>query len=430
MNYLHNFYTFRQDSSFLYFAGLDIPDLALLIDIDNDNEILLGDDLSVEDIVWTGHRASVTDLASLSGISNTAPLNKIASLLQQAIDKGQTIHYLPPYRPEHVLAYSEWLHIPTAKLEAAASVDLIKAVVAQRSVKTEEEVAEIVKAVNVTNAMQLLAMKNGRSGISERALAGRLEGLAVSAGGNLSFPTILTVNGEILHNHYSTHIAQEGELLLCDCGAETAMHYAGDLTRTFPVSGKFTSQQKDIYEIVLTAHEAALSALQPGVYYKDVHLIACTKIAEGLKSLGLMKGDITEAVQEGAHAAFFPCGLGHMLGLDTHDMENLGEEYVGYTEDFKKSKQFGLKSLRLGKQLEEGYVLTVEPGVYMNHILFEELASKNLHKNFINYEKLEQYKDFGGIRVEEDVLITNNGHRILGDYLPKTAEAIEGAIQA
>ncbi len=428
MNYEHNYYPFRQDSSFLYFSGLDVPDLVLVMDIDNDQDILFGDDLTVEDIVWTGYRASVRDMADKAGIADTAPLKGIHDRIQKAVSLKQSIHYLPPYRPEHVLELSEWLGVSVKAVAAGVSEDLIKAVVAQRSVKSAEEVNEIEKAVNVTNAMQLLAMRNGRAGVSETALAGQLQGLAVSSGGNLSFPTILTVNGQILHNHYGLHVVRDGELLLCDCGAETKSHYAGDLTRTFPVSGKFSQQQKEIYDIVLASHEAAIAALQPGVFYRDVHLLACRTLAQGLKTLGLMKGDVDEAVKAGAHAAFFPCGLGHMLGLDTHDMENLGEAYVGYTDSVVKSSQFGLKSLRLGKQLEPGFVITVEPGLYFNHILFDEWEAAGLFKDFINYDQLKRYLGFGGVRVEEDVLITPDGCRILGEMLPKTAHDIEAEI--
>lgn len=425
MNYLHNFYHFRQDSTFLYFTGLDVPDMISVIDIDHNQEILFGDELTIEDIVWTGHRKSVREMANDAGIATVQPLKKIDSWLKSALAAGRQIHYLPPYRTEQALCLGEWLHIPLTAVAHKASVPFIQAVVAQRSVKTEGEIAQIEMAVNTTNAMQLLAMRAGRAGANETDIAGRLHGLAISAGGNLSFPTILTVNGQILHNHYANNVIHDGQLLLCDCGAETAMHYAGDLTRTFPVSGKFSAQQKEIYDVVLSAHEAALGVLQPGVLYKDVHLLACRKITEGLKMLGLMKGDTEAAVQEGAHAVFFPCGLGHMLGLDTHDMENLGEEYVGYTEALTKSTQFGLKSLRLGRALEEGFVLTVEPGIYFNHLLSDEWQSRGLHKDFICYDKLGQYKNMGGIRVEEDVLITKTGKRVLGEPLVKTTADIE-----
>jgi Xaa-Pro aminopeptidase len=317
-----------------------------------------------------------------------------------------------------------WLHISFELLKVSASVELIKAIVAQRSVKSPEEIIEIEKGVNTTIDMQTKAAMLAQDCVSEISIAGIIHGMAVSAGGNLAFPTILTVNGQILHNHSQKNILKNGQMLLCDCGAETAMHYGGDLTRTSPVDEKFTSRQKEIYNIVVQSHEAAIDLLKPGVLFRDVHLHACEKLAEGLKLLGLMKGDVKEAVHQGAHAMFFQCGLGHMLGLDTHDMEDLGEEYVGYTETLQKSTQFGLKSLRLGRKIESGFVLTVEPGIYIIPELIDLWKSEKKFTDFINYEKLETYKDFGGIRIEEDLLITENGSRILGKPFSRDTEKI------
>jgi Xaa-Pro aminopeptidase len=317
-----------------------------------------------------------------------------------------------------------WLHISFELLKVSASVELIKAIVAQRSVKSPEEIIEIEKGVNTTIDMQTKAAMLAQDGVSEISIAGIIHGMAISAGGNLAFPTILTVNGQILHNHSQKNILKNGQMLLCDCGAETAMHYGGNLTRTSPVDEKFTSRQKEIYNIVVQSHEAAIDLLKPGVLFRDVHLHACEKLAEGLKLLGLMKGDVKEAVHQGAHAMFFQCGLGHMLGLDTHDMEDLGEEYVGYTETLQKSTQFGLKSLRLGRKIESGFVLTVEPGIYIIPELIDLWKSEKRFTDFINYEKLETYKDFGGIRIEEDLLITENGSRILGKPFSRDTEKI------
>jgi Xaa-Pro aminopeptidase len=305
------------------------------------------------------------------------------------------------------------------------SVQLIKAIIAQRSVKSVEEVAEIEKAVNTTIDIQLEVMRYAKEGMTEANIAGKIHGLAISAGGNLSFPTILTVNGQILHNHYTNTILRNGQLVLCDCGAETAMHYAGDLTRTFPVGKSFSVTQKEIYTLVLNTLQAAAGLLKPGILYKEVHLFACEKLVEGLQQFGLMKGDKKEAVAEGAHALFFPCGLGHMMGLDTHDMENLGEQYVGYTDELKKSDQFGLKSLRLGRALEEGFVLTVEPGLYFIPELIDKWEAEKKFTRFINYGKLTPYKTLGGIRLEDDYLITQYGCRLLGKQLPKLPEEIE-----
>jgi len=425
MSYKDNWYSFRQDSSFLYFFGLDRPGLAGIIDVDNGAEIICGDDVSVEEIVWVGTQVSLQEQAEKSGINTIRAQKAIELILKSAQEQGRQIHFLPPYRPENILKLSAWLGIAPAAVNSTSSVTLIKAIVALRSIKSAEEVSEIEKAINVTADMQLTAIRATRQGMTEAQVAGMLHEVVISSGGNLAFPLILTVNGQILHNHYGSTILGEGQMVLCDCGAESAMHYAGDLTRTFPVDTRFTNQQREIYEIVLGAHRAAADKLEPGKLYRDIHLWACEKLAEGLKQVGLMKGDIKEAVAQGAHALFFPCGLGHMLGLDTHDMEDLGEEYVGYTDDIKKSTQFGLKSLRLARALEPGFVLTVEPGLYFIPELIDLWAANKKFEQFINYDKLSAYRSFGGIRIEEDFLITAQGSRLLGKDLPKTIEGIE-----
>ena len=417
MNYLDNCYHFRQDSNFLYFFGIDRPGLAAIIDIDNNNEIIFGNDIGVEDIIWTGPLESLTHQADSIGVLKTLPTISITEKIKNALSEKRKIHYLPPYRADNMQKLNSWLNVPTNLLKKGASVELIKAIVAQRSLKSHEEINEIEKGVNVTVDMQLGAARLATEGISETQIAGNIQGIAVSAGGNLAFPTILTVNGQILHNHSQGNILKNGQMLLCDCGAETSMHYGGDLTRTSPVDKKFSIRQGEIYDVVLHAHEAAIASLHPGVFFKDVHLLACEKLAEGLKVIGLMKGDTKEAVRQGAHAMFFQCGLGHMLGLDTHDMEDLGEEYVGYTDELKKSTQFGLKSLRLGRKVETGFVLTIEPGIYFIPELIDLWKAENKFSDFINYEKLETYKDFSGIRIEEDLLITEKGSRILGKPL-------------
>lgn len=430
MNYKDNYYPFRQDSSFLYYFGLDKADLVGLLDIDNGKEIIFGDEQSVTDITWMGYREPLKDGAARAGIADTRPLQAFGSYLENALRQGQPVYYLPPYRPEQFVRLAEWLSIPPASVLTGASEQLIKAIVAQRSVKTDQELQEIEKAINTTSAMQRTAAAMARDGATEAGIAIRMQGIAMEDGGQLSFPTILTVNGQYLHNHYSFDSIRNGQLLLCDCGAETAMHYAGDLTRTFPVGGKFSSRQKDIYAIVLAAENFALSQLAPGTRYLDVHIAACEKLAEGLKQLGLMKGDCLEAVKAGAHALFFPCGLGHMMGLDTHDMENLGERYVGYTDTLHQSREFGLRSLRLGRELQEGFVLTVEPGIYMNPQLMDQWEAEKKFTDFIRYDKLRAYRDFGGIRIEEDVVITSSGYSVLGDPLGKTAAEAENMVAA
>jgi len=425
MNYKDNCYRFRQDSSFLYFVGLDKPSLALLIDIDKDKEMIIGDEASIDDIVWMGTQTSLPELASTTGIKIVKPVSELEGIMQKAVSNKRTVHYLPPYRPENSIKLSDLLNIPVKGIKEKASVPLIKAIVAQRSIKSAEEVKEINKAVNTSNQMHLAAMGYTKEGLRESEVAGMIEGIAISAGGNISYPVIYTVNGQTLHNHATSNVMKKGQLVLCDAGAETAMHYAGDLTRTFPVEKKFTTVQKEVYEIVLGAEQAAAKALTPGKLFRDIHFLASEYLVEGLKQMGLMKGDNREAVQQGAHALFFPCGLGHMMGLDVHDMEDLGEQYVGYTDDLKKSTAFGLKSLRLGRALEPGFVLTVEPGIYFIPELIDRWQAEKKFTEFINYDKLVPFRNFGGARVEENFLITDTGYSLLGEPLIKEIGEIE-----
>lgn len=422
MNYKDNWYHFRQDSSFLYFFGLDKPGLAAVIDVEGDKDILFGRELTLDEIVWMGPQPSIADQAAQVGIADVRPPAELSNVLKGY--KG-TIHFLPPYRPENIQKLSELLGLSPASVKEGASIAFIKAVVAQRSVKSAEEVEQIEEAVDITAAMHLAAIRGARDGMTEAQLAGVLQGIAISGGGNLSFPTILTVHGQVLHNHYSGTVMRTGQMALCDAGAENAMHYAGDMTRTFPVGQKFTGIQKEMYDIVLSAQEAAIAALKPGVLFRDVHFLAAEKLVEGLKGAGVMKGDVKEAVAAGAHTMVFQCGLGHMMGLDVHDMEDLGEPYVGYTDELKKSTEFGLKSLRLGRALEPGFVVTIEPGLYFIPELMDLRKSEKKYFDFINYDKLEAFRSFGGIRIEEDLLITDTGSRLLGKPLAKRAEEIE-----
>ncbi|MEZ4942699.1 MAG: aminopeptidase P family protein [Saprospiraceae bacterium] len=426
MNYPGNTYHFRQDSNFLYFFGLDKPGLAAVVDVDNDREIIFGDDLSIEDVVWMGAMPKMKTLAANVGVAETQPARRLINFLKKARRAGQSIHFLPPYRHDNMLLLKDALNMTPKKQKAAASEALIRAVVAQRMHKSAEEVAEMERAVNVTGAMHVAAMKAAREGQVEAELAGLVEGIAVSGGGNLSYPVILTVNGQILHNHDHGNTLQRGQMVLGDFGAETAMHYAGDITRTFPVAPKFTSKQREIYQIVLDAEVNAIKSLRPGLPYKEVHLNAARQMAEGLKALGLMQGDMSEAVAQGAHALFFPHGLGHMIGLDVHDMEDLGENYVGYSETVQRSTQFGTAYLRLGRALEPGFVLTVEPGIYFIPQLIDQWRRKKMFTEFINYPALSKYRNFGGVRIEDNVLITEQGYRVLGDPIPKTIAEVEG----
>jgi len=425
MNYKDNLYPFRQDSSFLYFFGLDKPGLAGIIDIDNDQDLIYGRDLTMDEIVWTGPQPSLAEQAVGAGITQTRDMGDLTRDIASLRGTGRALHFLPPYRPENVLKLSGWLGIGPGSMKQHASVPLIKAVVAQRSIKSAEEIGQIEEAVNTTAAMHLAAITGARDGMTEAQLAGGLQGIAISGGGNLAFPTILTVNGQVLHNHYGPTVMKEGRIAICDAGAENAMRYAGDMTRTFPVGKTFTGQQREMYNIVLHSQVAAIGALRPGVLFRDVHALAAEKLMEGLKEVGVAKGDPAAAVAAGAHTLVFQCGLGHMMGLDVHDMEDLGEEYVGYTETLKKSKEFGWKSLRLARELEPGFVVTIEPGLYFIPELMDQYKAEGRFKDFINYDKLEAFRTFGGIRIEDDLLITDRGSRILGKPLVKKASEIE-----
>jgi len=424
MNYPANPYHFRQDSSFLYFFGLDYPGLAGVVDVEEDKDFVFGDDVTIEDIIWMGDQPLLKDRAVKAGVEETLSSNMLEDILRKAIQTGRKVHFLPPYRPETVTKLSHLLGIHNNLVKDYVSQALIKAVVAQRSIKIREEIAEMEKALDVSYEMYTSAMKMARSGVYEREIVGRMEGIALSAGCHMAFPTILTVNGQTLHNHYHGNIMKKGHLVVCDSGAESPKHYASDITRTIPVDGEFTDRQKEIYEIVLETQMTAIQAIKPNVNYRDIHIQAAKTIASGLKDLGLIKGDVDEAVQNGVHAMFFPHGLGHQIGLDVHDMEDLGENFVGYDEKFKRSEQFGLAYLRFAKELTEGFVLTVEPGIYFIPALIDKWKAENKFSEFIDYDKAEGYKDFGGIRIEDDVWVTKDGHRVLGKPIPKTIQEL------
>ncbi len=424
MNYTDNTYPFRQDSTWLYYFGIDHASLAALVDIDERRAVVFGNDLTLDDIVWTGPQPTVAELAARAGVTESAPAAALADALERARSGGRTIHYLPPYRDEHRLTLSRLLGMPVSRIDAGFSLAFVRAVVNMRNHKTDEEVAEIERAVDTSVDMHVAAMQMVRPGLRESDVAARVTEIALASGGGLSFPVIATIHGETLHNHYHGHALASGHIFLLDCGAETAMHYAGDLSSAFPVSTTFDGRQKDVYQVVLEAHLAAVAAVKPGRPFREIHLLACRTIAEGMKGLGLMTGDLDEAVAAGAHAMFFQCGLGHMMGLDVHDMENLGEVWVGY-DGLPKSTQFGLKSLRLARPLEPGFVLTVEPGVYFIPELIRRWKAEGRFTEFIRYDKLEAFADFGGARIEENLVVTPDGHRILGKPRPRTVEEIE-----
>jgi Xaa-Pro aminopeptidase len=424
MNYTDNAYPFRQDSTWLYYFGIDRPGLAAAMDLDEQRTVVFGDDLTIDDIVWTGPQPTIAELAAGGAVVETAPAGALGDFVDRARSGGRTVHHLPPYRDEHRLAFSRILGIPANRVDAGFSLALVRAVVGMRNHKSEEEVAEIERAVDTSVDMHVAAMAMVRPGLRESDVAARVTEIALAAGGGLSFPVIATIHGETLHNHYHGNTLAPGNLFLLDCGAETAMHYAGDLSSAFPVDTAFNGRQKDVYQVVLEAHLAAVAAVKPGRPFREIHLLACRTLAEGLKGLGLMKGDLDEAVSLGAHAMFFQCGLGHMMGLDVHDMENLGEVWVGY-EGLPKSTQFGLKSLRLARPLEPGFVLTVEPGIYFIPELIRRWKAEGKFLDFICYDRLETFADFGGARIEENLLVTPDGHRILGKQRPRTVEEVE-----
>jgi len=425
MNYADNTYYFRQDSSFLYFFGLDYQKLAAVIDVDSGEEFIFGDDVDIEDIIWMGPQVSLQEKAEKVGISTTQPYSKLQQTIEKAISSGRKIHFLPPYRGENKILLSELLGISVSKLKAYSSLQLIKAIVELRSVKEDQEIAEIRKACAVGYQMHVTAMKMAKAGVWEQTIAGTIEGIANSGGGMVSFPVILSQNGETLHNHDHSKNLQNGRLLLVDAGAEVGSHYASDFTRTVPVGGKFTAQQREIYEIVLATNNHARELTKPGSTYLSVHLSAMEVIASGLKAIGLMKGDVKDAVAAGAHALFMPHGLGHMMGLDVHDMEDLGQIYVGYDEETRPVNQFGTAYLRMGRRLQKGFVITNEPGIYFIPALIEKWKAEKINTDFINFDKLESYLDFGGIRLEDDILVTETGSEIIGDRIPITAEDVE-----
>lgn len=424
MNYAANTFHFRQDSSFLYFFGVDQPGWAGVIDLDEGRATLFADDLTIDDIVWTGILPTVAELAAQGGVTETRPVAALHGAVRSAVDRGRAVRFLPPYRPENKLRLFDLLGIHPGQQKERASSELVRAIVEMRVVKSSEEVAEIERAVDTSVDMHLAAVRMVRPGVREAEVAARVTEIAMAAGGHLAFPVIATVHGETLHNHFHGNTLSSGDLFLLDAGAETAMHYASDLTSTFPVNRCFSPQQKDVYQVVLSAHLAALSACRPGVRFRDVHGLTCRTLAEGLKGLGLMRGDLDEAVAQGAHAMFFQCGTGHMLGLDVHDMEDLGEVWVGY-EGQPKSAQFGLKSLRLARPLQPGFVFTVEPGLYFIPELARRWKAEGNFTQFIDYEGLERFLGFGGVRIEENVLVTPEGSRVLGKWRPRTIEEVE-----
>jgi Xaa-Pro dipeptidase len=425
MNYPANTYHFRQDSDFLYYFGLDLPGYTGLLDIDSGKEWIFGNDFDMDDIIWMGPQPTVKELALKCGIINTAPMSRLTDIVAEAISKKRKIHFLPPFRGETKMTLGALLKENPCQMKTLASVNLINAVVSMRSIKEKIEVEEIEKAVDIAYEMHVTAMKMCKQGTKEQDIFGAVEGIALSRGSGTSFPIILSINGQTLHNHAHGNILKKGRMMVTDAGAETNLHYASDITRTTPVGGKFSQQQKDIYEIVLKANVGAIGNTRPGVSNRDIHFDACRIISTELKNLGLMKGNIDDAVAAGAHALFMPHGIGHMMGLDVHDMEALGENYIGYNDDVRRSDQFGLAFLRFAIPYKTGHVFTIEPGCYFIPELIAQWKSEGKFREFINYSKIESYMPVGGIRIEDNILITEKGHKIIGRPIPKTVKEIE-----
>ena len=429
MNYPSNTYHFRQDSDFLYFFGLDLPGFAGLMDFDSGKDRIFGNDFEMDDIIWMGPQPTVKDLSLKSGITETASLSKLEDIIKDAVSKKRRIHFLPPYRGETKMNLGRLLKENPCHMSSDASVDLIKAVISMRSIKGKVEIDEIEKAVDIAYEMHVTAMKMCKPGVKEQEIFGAIEGIALAKGAGTSFPVILSINGQTLHNHAHGNILPKGKMMVTDAGAESNLHYASDITRTTPVGGKFSQQQKEIYEIVLNANIESIKAATPGASNRDTHFMACKIIASGLKQLGLMKGDVDEAVAAGAHALFMPHGLGHMMGLDVHDMESLGENLIGYNDEVKRSDQFGTAFLRFALPYKPGHVFTVEPGCYFIPELIQKWNGAGKFEEFINYSKIESFLSIGGIRIEDDVLITEKGHKVLGKPIPKTVKEVEAICQ-
>lgn len=430
INYPANAYRFRQDSNFSYYFGLNLPNLVGIIDLEGGKDYIYGDDVSMDDIIWMGPQESLSSQAERAGVQSTRPFRDAQKEITAAIKSGRKVRFLAPYRGDQKLLLSEWLGVMPRHLDNYVSRELTHAVIAQRSVKEPIELEELDRIQEVGYQMHVTAMRMAQPGQSEQVIAGIIDGIAMSYAHQPSFSTILSMNGQTLHNEKHDGILEAGRLMLVDCGAEAKSYYASDNTRTTPVGGKFSQKQLAIYETVLKALEKGVERSKPGVRYLDVHLEACRVITEGLQAVGIMQGDIDESVASGAHALFFPHGLGHMIGLDCHDMEGLGEDLVGYDRDVERVDQFGTASLRCGKRLQEGFVVSVEPGIYFIPELIDKWKRENINSRFINHTELEKYRDFGGIRLEDCIAITKDGCRLIGKKrIPITPQEVSEEVQ-
>jgi len=415
MNFKDNVYHFRQDSTFLYYMGINQMDLNAILDCDTGEVTLFGDDASLDLIVWMGPQPKLSELGAKVGISS---IKSSASIVDHV---SKEILYLPPYRGSQEITLRDLLDVKSL----TPSMKLIHAIIAQRNIKTDDEIAQLDQACTHTAKMHETVLRNSKPGMMEYELVAMASQYVQRNNLEWSFPAILTKNGQTLHNHYHGHKIEAGDMVLFDGGIQVESTYCGDMTRTFPASAKFSSMQASLYQIAYDSYQTALEKSKPGVFYKDVHLAVAKTMVEGMSALGLMKGDVNAAVAAGAHSLFFPHGLGHMLGMDVHDMENLGEIHVGYDDSVEKSSQFGLRSLRLGRKLKEGYAITIEPGIYLIPELIDKFKADNMHEAFLNYDEIEKYRNVGGIRIEDDYIITADGLRRLGEPLANDLASIE-----
>ena len=428
MNYADNPYPFWQDRSFLYYWGLDEPGLAGLIDAESGAATLFGRDPTIDEVVWMGPQPALASRAERIGASESRPIEELGERLRSLRASEREVHLLPLYRASSRIRAAGWLGVREGELDQLVSRPFIEAVVDQRIVKSAGEIVEIEKAMAITRAMHLEGMRVARPGVAEWQVAGAVEGMALRHGGRLSFPIICSRNGETLHNHHYGNTLEAGDIMVLDTGGVSPSGYAGDITRTLPIGGRFDERQRAIYDLVLDAEVRSVEAVRPGITYREVHLDACRILTAGLADLGIMQGDVDEAVAAGAHALFMPHGLGHMMGLDVHDGEGLDEDYVGYGNELARSDQFGLASLRLGRTLREGFVLTVEPGLYFIPALIDRWEADRRHAAFIDYAALAAWRDFGGVRIEDDVVVTGGGHRVLGEPIPKAPGEVESLL--
>lgn len=429
-NYPNNAYYFRQDSTFRYYFGLNVPALTGVLDADSGDELLFGDDFTVEDIIWTGPQPALRDLAAEVGIDRSAPLRELTPLVRKAIAQGRRIHYLPLYRSETKLRFSELLGIAPALLHDYKSVDLMLAVAEMREKKGPEEIEAMERAFHIGYAMHTTAMRMCRAGVVEREISGALEGIARSMGQGVSFPSIVSQHGETLHNLNSDGVLENGRLLLCDAGGESLEGYCSDHTRTYPVSGRFTDRQRAVYEIVLKAHDRIAEIIRPGMkYYEEIHLEAYRMLAEGLIGLGLIKGTAEDAVASGALYLFMPHGLGHGLGMDVHDCEAFGERSFDFSSIAERAARSATCIYRSAWRVQPGTILSDEPGIYFIPALIDKSRAEGLYRGIVDYDALESYRDFGGIRIEDDILVTETGCRMLGDRkIPVTVEELEEVV--